>query len=118
MRPSEDTLSVSAAYLAAKIVSAALCGAPRMQVLQWMPHTQKIGESMGFDKTVALPAMNSYHFDKMEIGESFLADGPAACSKRCKAYNAAQQYSKNHPVKFAGRKEPGQPGKVRIWRTA
>lgn len=59
-----------------------------------------------------------YPLDKMEVGDSFLADGKCADNSLCKAMNAARRYGKRHGMKFSGRKDPDQPGKVRIWRVA
>lgn len=55
-------------------------------------------------------------FMNMEVGDSILADGEAASSQRCPAYNCALQYSRKYGVKFTGRKQSGN--KVRIWRVA
>lgn len=42
--------------------------------------------------------------------------GEGANASDCKAYAAAQKYALYHGKKFKGRKEPGKPGYVRIWR--
>lgn len=78
---------------------------------------------MKIEKNVQMPTgirgpKPIYPFREMEIGDSIVAPGSAAVAEKCKAYNAATQYGRRNNKKFAGQKEPGQPGMVRIWRTA
>lgn len=60
-----------------------------------------------------------YPFAEMEIGDSVLVEGGRdGGTFGSSAYVAAQQYGRRVGRKFAGRKEPGETGKVRIWRVA
>jgi len=52
----------------------------------------------------------------MEVGDSILVEGDGASSDKCKAYNAAIQHGRYHGKRFTGRKDPGKPGYIRIWR--
>lgn len=60
--------------------------------------------------------VRKYPFAEMEIGDSILVEGESACSNDCKACVAAMQHGRRYGKKFSGRKEPGKPGYVRIWR--
>lgn len=61
---------------------------------------------------------SKYPFGEMEVGDSVLVDGESCKIKHCRAYGAARDYGDKYGKTFKGAKEPGQPGKVRIWRTA
>lgn len=61
-------------------------------------------------------AKSKYPFKRMRVGDSRLFKGEGANASDCKAYAAAQKYALYNGKKFSGRKEPGKPGYVRIWR--
>lgn len=75
------------------------------------------------EKSVEMPvrkggrgAPTIYPFGDMDVGDSVVVEGSSASGNESNAYSSAKAHGKRYGKKFSGRKEPGMPGFIRIWR--